>query len=59
MTESFEQFSLATIRRYAALGRNPATRDYARQQVKDMERDHPEAWKGLEAKVRAAVKEQA
>lgn len=58
MTESFDQFSLHLIAYYAKLGANPATRDYAREQVRTLEREHP-VFGDLEAKVRAAVKEQA
>ena len=59
MTDSFAQFETHLVQHYAKMAANPATRDYTRQQVRDMERDHPQVWAGLEAKVRAAMKSEA
>ena len=47
---TWDDFSLATIRHYAAMARSPGARDYVRAQVREMERDP--LWGGLEAKVR-------
>lgn len=59
MTESFEQVSQQIISHYAKMGANKATRDYARQQVKDMELAYPDVWRDLEKKVRAEIEGKA